>query len=168
MKNLRLLLAVTTAGAVLMIVVADLVLGPEWATVIGTTCILAMVVLSTYVLIKSNQTTLQRLSGAQKQNERILQSLWSLQQKAEGQRWVLSQQAPQLGSILNQLSKPDENSQALTDLCRQVEEALSLLEAQRTEAAVRQHTEVARELDRLFADDPDVEITTEDSEVENR
>lgn len=168
MKNLRLLLTVTTAAAVLITVMAGLVLGPVWATVVGTISILATVVLSTYLLIKSNQTTLQRLSGAQKQNERILKSLWSLQQKAEGQRWALSQQTAQLGSILNRLSEPEEDPQALTDLHGQVDQLLNQLNTQRAETHSRQQADVGRELDRLFADDPDVEIMIEAAEGENR
>lgn len=168
MKNLRLLLAATTAGAVLITVVAGVVLGAVWAIVVGTIAILATVVLSTYVLIKSNQATLQRLSGAQKQNERILASLWSLQQKAENQRWVLSQQTAQLGSILNQLAEPGDDPQALTDLRRQVERVLGLIEDQHSEKVRRQQIDFGRELDSLFADDPDVEITTNATESENR
>ncbi|MGO2942172.1 MAG: hypothetical protein ACTIDO_07735 [Brevibacterium aurantiacum] len=168
MKNLRLLLAATTAGAVLITVVAGVVMGAVWAIVVGTIAILATVVLSTYVLIKSNQTTLQRLSGAQKQNERILASLWSLQQKAENQRWVLSQQTAQLGSILNQLAEPDDDPQALTDLRRQVERILGLIEDQHSEKVRRQQIDFGRELDSLFADDPDVEITTNATESKNR
>jgi len=167
-KNLRLLLAVTTAGAVLITTAVGLLLGPVWATVVGTVGVLATVVLSAYVLIKSNQATLQRLSGAQKQNERMLKSLWSLQQKAEGQRWAMAQQTAQLGSILNLLSEPDEDPQALTDLRRQVEQVLSVLEAQRTETQLWQRSDVGRELDALFADDPDIEITTDAGEGENR
>src|SRR5699024_1315155 len=167
-KNLRLLLAVTTAGAVLITTAVGLLLGPVWATVVGTVGVLATVVLSAYVLIKSNQATLQRLSGAQKQNERMLKSLWSLQQKAEGQRWAMAQQTAQLGSILNLLSEPDEHPQALTDLRRQVEQVLSVLEAQRTETQLWQRSDVGRELDALFADDPDIEITTDAGEGENR
>ncbi|MGO2859769.1 MAG: hypothetical protein ACTIC1_01335 [Brevibacterium sp.] len=168
MKNLRLLLAATTAGAVLITVVAGVVLGVVWAIVVGTIAILATVVLSTYVLIKSNQAALQRLSGAQKQNERILASLWSLQEKTESQRWVLSQQTAQLGSILNQLAEPDDDPQKLEDLRHQVERALSLIEDQHTEMARQRQIDFGRELDSLFADDPDVEITTNTAKRESQ
>lgn len=160
MKNLRLLLAVTMASAVLITVVAGLVLGPVWATVVGTIGILATVVLAAYVLIKSNQTILQRLSGAQKQNERMLKSLWTLQQKAESQRWALSQQTAQLGRILNQLAEPDEDPQTLNDLRRQAEQILSLLETQRTETDLQRQSDIGLQLDTLFGSDPDIEITT--------
>lgn len=168
MKNLRLLLAATTAGAVVITVVAGVVLGAVWAAVIGTIAVLATIVLSTYILIKSNQVTLQRLSGAHKQNERILKSLWSLQQKAETQRWALSQQTAQLGSILKQLAEPADDPQALADLRRQVERVLGLIEDQNSEAIRRRQIVFERELDSLFADDPVVEITTNAVERENR
>lgn len=167
MKNLRLLLAVTTTAAVLITVVAGLILGPTGATVVGTICILATVVFSTYVLIKSNQTTMQRLSGAQKQNERMLKSLWSLQQKAESQRWALSQQTAQLGSILNRLTEPAPEPQALTDLRWQVEQILTQLDALQIETTRLQRRDIGRELDELFADDPSVEITADASDGEN-
>ena len=167
MKNLRLFLAVTTVASVLITIAAGLTLGPVWATVIGTICVVATIVFSDYVLIKSNQTTLQRLTGVQKQNVRILQSLWSLQQKAEGQRWVLSEQTSQLSAILKQLSEPDESPQAIEDLRRQVERTLRMAEVQQAEAVRKQKMELDRNLEQIFIDDPAVEICrdSQDGEV---
>lgn len=164
MKNLRLILAGTTAGAALITITAGLLLGAMWATVMGSLSILAIVVLSTFVLIKSSQTVLQRLSGGQKQHERMLQSLWSLQQKIEGQRHVLAQQTSQLNSILNQCSAPKDEPAEQAELRELTSQVLRRLENETVQDDERRRANLTRELAMIFVNDPEVEILDATSE----
>lgn len=167
MNRVRLTLIGLTAFASIATLTAGTLLGPTPATVIGTIGILATLTAVAYFTVRSVQTVLQRLSGSQKQHERMLKSLWTLQQRAESQRSVLAQQTVQLNSLLNQLAEPKQDSAEQLELRERVEQIQDHLKAQELRNHHERQDDLNNRLEELFINDSEVEILTHESEVSN-
>lgn len=71
MKNAKMLIAVIAGVTIIATVLAGLLLDSTWAIIVGTAGVLAEVLVTAYFIIKSVQLLLQRVSGLQRQQERI-------------------------------------------------------------------------------------------------
>ncbi|WP_392508042.1 hypothetical protein ACF3NT_14900 [Naumannella halotolerans] len=84
MKKVRIVLLALAAVTVVATAVLGLTVGAAWAVIAAAAGIVAVVLTVGYVQTKTTQLATQRLTGVQKQNERILASLQSIQQSTRG------------------------------------------------------------------------------------
>lgn len=157
---MRLLLTGVSLVAVLATIVAGVALSAEWAIAVGAAGILSTVVAATYVVIKSIQNVLQRISGAQRQRERMIQTLSSLQQKIIQQEKATEQQSSKINFWLKDIGASQNVSPELEELRDVVEQILEKLDSYQRRHDKEFPEVLVRRLEESFDGDAEVEVRT--------
>lgn len=108
MGNARVLLGGVVVFAAAITVAAMLFWGSGWAVVAGTIGLLVALVVATYILLKSIQTALQRLSGIANRQTTMQQALLELSSVVKSQKSV--------GNAEGQVELSFEARRAIEDL----------------------------------------------------
>lgn len=108
MRNVRVLLGSVVVFATAITVAVMLVWGSGWAVVAGTIGLLGALVAATYILLKSIQTALQRLSGIANRQATMQQTQLELSSVVKSQKSV--------GNAEGQVALSLEARRAIEDL----------------------------------------------------
>lgn len=168
MKNVRLILAGVTAVAAATTVIASILLGTTGAIVVGTLGILATLVAVAYVIVKSIQMVLQRLSGGQKQYQRIKPILGSVHYKVDHQKIAFDRHIAQITSKLDELGDVQEKQLEQTEVRDLLAHLVQLLESRSVQEGKQRPEDLTWRLEKAFARDSEVEFDLEPREGETR
>lgn len=158
MKNIRLILVATTGVSASASIVAGIFLGPIWTIVVGTVGILATVVISTYAIIKSIQTVLQRQSSGLRQHERLRQMMISNQQKIDRSETANAQRTAQVTSNVTQMAAMPSVHEQLREMQIVTEHIAQEVDSLRSSTVDKRPDDLAIALKEAFVDDPEVEF----------
>ena len=146
MGNVRVLLGGVVVFAAAITVAVMLLWGSGWAVVAGTIGLLATLVVATYILLKSIQTALQRLSGIANRQATMQQTQLELHSVVKSQRTVANAEGQVALSLEARRAIEDLQlaSRSLTVPQAHFEQLLRTISANtvRTETALDQATEV--------------------------
>lgn len=167
-KNVRFILAGVAAVAAAATVITGILLGTTGAIVVGTLGILATLLAVAFVIVKSIQVVLQRLSGGQKQYQRIKPILGSVHYKVDHQKIAFDQHIAQIRSKLDELGDVQEMQLEQTEVRDLLAQLVQLLESRALQAGKQRPEDLTWRLKEAFAGDSEIEFTKESREGETR